>query len=154
MLFRSHSENTPSNAIVSLNGAGGETFSFENIINQGSPATYIDASSIGLSAIQVNYFTLTQANQYKAGASGESWIFLNCGAGDVDITSSTHWVGGTVPPLVLGIGRTVAGDGIQLFASGRLYLGSGTVLLPSLPTSASGLATGQIWNNSGVLNVK
>ena len=37
----------------------------------------------------------------------------------------------------------------------RLRLkGDGSVIYSGLPTSSSGLAVGQLWNNGGILNIK
>ena len=57
-----------------------------------------------------------------------------------------------------GAGGSVYLEGGIGFPDGEIHLLSNTnlpavVMAVSLPTSASGLATGQIWNNSGVLNV-
>ncbi len=38
-------------------------------------------------------------------------------------------------------------------AGGGLSIGSGAISLPGLPTACSGLATGRVWSNSGVLSV-
>jgi len=50
-------------------------------------------------------------------------------------------------------GATSINDNIGNNANSITNLSSSQIYMPNLPTSASGLATGQLWNNSGVLTI-
>jgi hypothetical protein len=91
----------------------------------------------------------TATNNFIQGAS----------AGDVCITTAT------ASPMVFGMWQTsTASEAMRITTSNNLLINktadggqklqvSGKVNFASLPTSATGLSAGDIWNNGGVLNI-
>lgn len=103
---------------------------------------------------------------YVAGSGSKNLELSALGGGTVDLQGSPgvlafraysvsgHANGVQVSANAAGFSPSVFPVGtdanINLTLSGK---GTGTVVISGLPTSAAGLPTGALWNNSGVLNV-
>ena len=61
-------------------------------------------------------------------------------------------VGGSVVLMARSANAIVVDDKVTIPVS--FSASEGTVIFTNLPTSSSGLAVGQLWNNGGILNVK
>ncbi len=88
-------------------------------------------------------------NNLKLNEQGHTFVYNNLTVGIGG--------GGTARAQVRGSGTTNATTAFLVENSSSTeafkILDNSAIIMANLPTSSSGLATGQIWNNSGVLNI-
>lgn len=89
--------------------------------------------------VAISSGTAARIAMFQGVASAVSFLFVLSSAAGANVRVDTA---GTAT------GVTVGGTNAT-----NVTVGKGTVILPTLPTSAAGLVTGQVWRNGNVLNI-
>lgn len=133
----------------------GNVSSYNGLINSTNPAGY------GITATGANYGILGYSNNNQVGVGGSGDI----GIQGVGFTRGVHGVttsngygvygeGGTgVAVYGESSGTSLATGWLKNTGGGVALLTDGRVQLSNLPTSATGLTAGMIWNDSGIIKI-
>ena len=124
-------------------------------IDGGHPSNYLDLQSTGTGTSSAEFYSMTffgnqgAKTNLKLNEQGHTFVYNNLSVGIGG--------GGTARAQVRGQSTSAVKTTLLVENSSSIeafkILDDSSIIMANLPTSASGLATGQIWNNSGVLNI-
>lgn len=162
-------ETTASNYVAVKSTSGAEWFNFDNArvvyLNSAGSSDRITPTSgtlafLAANATAIDHYTFTGSNALTATSGTARMMVLSKGitvsSGTttftaLDVTGTYNITGGTL--TVNGIKYAPTLTSMTGATHYFINAASGRVLLGGLPTSSAGLATGEIWNNSGVINI-
>ena len=108
-----HSENSPTDAIITMRGVGQGTYTINRVYAQ-TAATLLDNNGFGVSTFNItnipyvgSFTTAFKLSAGGGGVSGTMWNFENWGGGNKDIKDSSWWQNGNVPNALFDISREV-----------------------------------------------
>ena len=118
-----HSENSPTNAVITMRGMGTGIYTFNRIFAQ-TASTLLDNNGQGISTYNISNIpwtsSFTTAFKLSAGTGGvygTMWNFINWGG---DITNSSWWQNGNVPIALVAISHQMGGYGAMLNVGGTI----------------------------------
>lgn len=123
----------------------------------------IGASGVTVADYHIGAGIYNDTGSYNSYTEVNMWLTnIEGGAGNTDVSSNLDWVWNASAGTGTGTGGDhvwnvapagTTGDAQNTFVELLRLKNDGNINMGNLPTSSAGLAAGDLWNNSGVLNI-